>query len=698
MNSFDFYKAQDEARRKSRIIVLVFLLSILIMAIASNLFLFIGFKLFANRVSNFLMPDIPVYAYAFNAILTLFVIFILFAYSRGEKNKKNGDFVAKLLNCNYLDRKNANHRQLIFLNVVDEIAIASGIPAPRVYLMNEESINSFCVGLSDKDAVIGITDGSIKNLTRDQMQAIAAFEFGRILNGDIEMNSNINSIFDSMVLIGKSKILIKYLIFPFLLFVNFNLFYFKNKFTLIINSVLIIITFSAYSLIILDSFFPIIILILGLEFSFAFDFIKSFLFSYVAIGYLGYFLSDTAKSYFNRQRVFLSDAVSVELTRNVDGLLSLLENIGKNVKQINVIKNRSSRDFGNMFFVAFKFKYDNFVLTSISNFFRRVNAYSANNPIYDKNGNIINNSNFYPNDFYRLFDFLNTHPKLNDRINKIKSIYDHKIKNDIDEINEKMSSHDLDFDLINSIINDFSSADELNLEIMAPSFILSCFIKNKYYEYSISSISDGLGFSISELAKDFFEKTLSMSPVNKLVLIENIIPFFKNQTNDKISSFIDAVNLLIGIDGGKDLNELLLISWIDYKLRLSIGNNNKKIESEVSYNSDDFYKVELASLSLLVLLSFRNSDFIIQRKSWDYGLASLGLPESTPVPSVNLTHLKFLLPDLINSSLVTRKNIFKMIQASIMAEKRITGEWFLSDVLALILELTKPSLIEKKNA
>lgn len=80
-----------------------------------------------------------------------------------------------------------DERRLI--NVVDEMAIASGLPAPPLYVLNRErGINAFVAGLSPGQAVVVVTQGALEQLSRDELQAVIAHEFSHILHGDIRLN------------------------------------------------------------------------------------------------------------------------------------------------------------------------------------------------------------------------------------------------------------------------------------------------------------------------------------------------------------------------------------------------------------------------------------------------------------------------------------------------------------------------------
>lgn len=75
------------------------------------------------------------------------------------------------------------------IHVVHELALAAKIPPPQVYLLHDEpGINAFAVGLSHRDLVIGLTDGAVRQLNREQLQAVVAHEFAHIVNGDTRTN------------------------------------------------------------------------------------------------------------------------------------------------------------------------------------------------------------------------------------------------------------------------------------------------------------------------------------------------------------------------------------------------------------------------------------------------------------------------------------------------------------------------------
>jgi len=74
-------------------------------------------------------------------------------------------------------------------NVVAEMGIAAGLPAPRIFVLDRESgINAFAAGHTTCDVAIGVTYGCITLLTREELQGLIAHEFSHVLDGDTRLN------------------------------------------------------------------------------------------------------------------------------------------------------------------------------------------------------------------------------------------------------------------------------------------------------------------------------------------------------------------------------------------------------------------------------------------------------------------------------------------------------------------------------
>ena len=106
-----------------------------------------------------------------------------------------GPAVAELLGGRQVEPDSAEPDEQKLRNVVEEMAIASGMPVPEIYVLdNERGINAFAAGHTQSDVAIGVTRGCLKLLSRDELQGVIAHEFSHILNGDTRLNMRLMGI------------------------------------------------------------------------------------------------------------------------------------------------------------------------------------------------------------------------------------------------------------------------------------------------------------------------------------------------------------------------------------------------------------------------------------------------------------------------------------------------------------------------
>lgn len=109
--------------------------------------------------------------------------------AKAAQLSQGGRVVASLLGGRLLEPNSGGMEERRLLNVVEEMALASGTPVPAIYLLADEpGINAFAAGFSPSDAVIGVTRGCVQLLSRDELQGVVAHEFSHILNGDMRLN------------------------------------------------------------------------------------------------------------------------------------------------------------------------------------------------------------------------------------------------------------------------------------------------------------------------------------------------------------------------------------------------------------------------------------------------------------------------------------------------------------------------------
>ncbi|TVP47898.1 MAG: hypothetical protein EA350_04200 [Gemmatimonadales bacterium] len=284
----DFFEAQDQAKSLSRKLVLLYGLAVAGLVLGVYLVALVAFG-----VTGVQEPGAQPMG-LFNP--GLFVVVALGmgvligggASFRTAQLRKGGAAVAELLGGRRVDPGSTDPKEQMLLNVVEEMAIASGVPVPEVFVMDRESgINAFAAGHTLNDAAVAVTRGALDAFTRDELQGVMAHEFSHILNGDMRLNVRLMGLLFGILLltvVGRG--------------------------------------------IVRGSFYSGAgrgrrsggkegggqIVLIG--------------FALVVLGYLGVLAGRLIQAAVSRQREFLADAAAVQFTRNPDGIANALKRIG----------------------------------------------------------------------------------------------------------------------------------------------------------------------------------------------------------------------------------------------------------------------------------------------------------------------------------------------------------------------------------
>ncbi|HHF0557656.1 TPA: M48 family metallopeptidase [Vibrio antiquarius] len=302
----DFFDHQDTARQRTGL--LVFLFSLAVVTITGLLsVLSIGIYYGVTGESFDQETALTYVLLCFAGVLLVVAISSMVRLSALTSNGGRGvaeSIGGKLISSNTLDAK---HRQL--LNVVEEMAIASGIPVPPVYVMQEErGINAFAAGMSIDDAVIGVTQGALDSFTRDELQGVIAHEFSHILNGDMRLNTRLIGVLFGITCIAH---------FGHLVLDN------THHTSRVSRS-------SSDS----DKGFAVIMLIAIIC---------------LVLGWIGTLFGSMIKAAISRQREFLADASAVQFTRNDQGIAGALKKIGSHMAGSS-LNTKASDEMSHMMF------------------------------------------------------------------------------------------------------------------------------------------------------------------------------------------------------------------------------------------------------------------------------------------------------------------------------------------------------------
>lgn len=203
----DFYASQDRARRSTLWLVVFYLLSLTLLIVASSWVLLVLLRLLGIYD---LPPAGEFYAltdrdgWVFAGVAGFILLGALISsYVKARELSRGGSVVALSLGARRIEPNTDDFQERQALNVVEEMAIASGMPVPDVYLLPEENaINAFAAGLTPTDAVIGLTRGAVEKLNRAQLQGVVGHEFSHILNGDMRLNIRLIMLITGIEFVG----------------------------------------------------------------------------------------------------------------------------------------------------------------------------------------------------------------------------------------------------------------------------------------------------------------------------------------------------------------------------------------------------------------------------------------------------------------------------------------------------------------
>jgi len=198
----NFFEAQDQARRTSRWLVVVYAIATAL--IVTGVTLIVGVALYNAgsdySVTTFLSRQTGVLAVT--AVLTTLFILGASLYKTGVLSSGGGRVAASLGGVPVAaDVTDPLRRRL--RNVVEEMAIASGVPVPEIYVLEQEpGINAFAAGYSPGDAAVAVTRGALELLDRNELQGVIAHEFSHILNGDMRLNIRLMGVLFGIMVLG----------------------------------------------------------------------------------------------------------------------------------------------------------------------------------------------------------------------------------------------------------------------------------------------------------------------------------------------------------------------------------------------------------------------------------------------------------------------------------------------------------------
>lgn len=303
----NFFAAQDQARRNTLWLVLWFaILVITLVALTDALVLMVLLpKQPAHQAlswSAFMLQHSQLIVAATVVVLTGIIGAMLV---RQMQLSEGGAAVARMLGGEVVDAGLLNSERFCArfqlpkaklqqaLNIVEEMAIAAGVPPPPLYLMSSSGINAFAAGYDSDDAVIGLTTGAIEHLSRDELQGVVAHEFSHIFNGDMRLNIRLMAMIFSLTCIYELGQL----------------------------------------------------LLRGRDSSREGAAVAGFGLGLISIGAVGVFFASLLRAAVSRQREYLADSSAVQYTRNPYGIAGALYKIGQLGSKVQMVQAQEAGHF-----------------------------------------------------------------------------------------------------------------------------------------------------------------------------------------------------------------------------------------------------------------------------------------------------------------------------------------------------------------
>ncbi|SFR77582.1 Zn-dependent protease with chaperone function [Marinobacter daqiaonensis] len=285
MSAPGFFERQAFAKRNTTLLVFLFSTAVILIALSVCL---VGYLVTRSESTGLRFHDWMLSDHGLITTGTVVVLIVAGSAIRWFDLAGGGERVANMVGARQLDPSSQDLEERRFRNVVEEMAIASGVPVPQLYVMDQESaINAFVAGYSPNEAVMVVTHGALTQLTRDELQGVVAHEFSHILNGDMRINVRLIALLAGILTIGQIGF--------FLLRGASGRVYMSGSRNRNNGRA--------------------VMLMIGLALT--------------VIGYVGVFFGRLIQAAVSRERERLADASSVQFTRNPDGIGGALFKIGQ---------------------------------------------------------------------------------------------------------------------------------------------------------------------------------------------------------------------------------------------------------------------------------------------------------------------------------------------------------------------------------
>ena len=630
----NFFDAQDRAKRATRWLVGVYLLSTL--AIVAGVTMIVAAVLYQGGVE--MNPAVLGAAATLTALLIFGATLFKTAILSGGGGRVAQDMGGTLVPADVQDPLRRRLR-----NVVEEMAIASGVPVPEIYVLEAESgINAFAAGFTPGDAAVAVTRGTLELLNREELQGVIAHEFSHILNGDMRLNIRMMGVLFGIMVIGLiGRMVLRGSYHGGLMSSRRN----KNA--------------------------PAVMVIgLGL----------------MILGWIGVFFARLIKAAVSRQREFLADASAVQFTRQTDGIANALKKIG-GYSRHSYIEATDPEEVSHMLFAG--------GLPRIASLF-------ATHPPLRERIEALDPS-FRDGDFPDIATPAAAGPPGSEQVAgfaqgaaTLPDIGDSKVSGNIADSIGQPTPEQVGFarQLRRSI--PASLYDAAHSSDGAFLLTIALVMDPAYAERQIAVIEGQLGDERTAVVSGYFDELQSLGAVYRMPLLEIAFPALKQRPAPNLEFLLDLVRRLIETDGEIDLREYCYYRMISRHLEQAIAPSSDQRHNRVSKSA-----ARAAAVDLLRIVADLGHEVDSERDAaFEAGLAVFGdwVRGSSPSADLDRTVEKLdqALDILEKINSAGRRSMIEAMAAAIAHDGRLTvTEAELLRAVCASLDCPLPPIISK---
>ena len=485
--------------------------------------------------------------------------------------------MAEMLGGKLIPASTENFLEKRFLNIVEEMAIASGVPVPPVYVMeNEKGINAFAAGYTPSDAAVAVTRGAMEKLNRNELQGVIAHEFSHIFNGDMRLNIRLMGALFGILLLA-----------------------------LIGRRVLHSARYMGRSR---DNSGAVIVIIA---------------ITLTLVGYIGLFFGRWIKSAVSRQREYLADASAVQFTRDPGGISGALKKIAiySDASYLNV----ESEEVGHMLFGSGQ----------------RMNLFATHPPIMERIQRVEPsfNEEELKTIAKRIKRDAAREAKRQARLAEKEELEQKQggaAIFDAGRFMEQIGNPDWERLLMaaavaasipESVRTAAHSAD------WAPEALFYTLLDNDpvIQDRQMLIIAQRMGSDSDQRVRGLLGAAEELKPEQRLPLMEVALPSLKRHPPEFVHKVLETVNELINADGRVEVFEYLLARVVNQYLFEAMNPHGVKNSGRKTLSG----LAPQAAMVIAVLARHGNEDDSGAQQAYDKGFTGLGLKEPLPIPDTS---------------------------------------------------------------